>query len=106
MLTAATERWAAAMVGSMGVNLLELRTGAPIMAIGGFSGGDPSPTPAQFRQYVAAGAIRYFILDEDMEEGPHHDTESVGSEIRTWVRTHFVPITVGGVTVYDLTARL
>ena len=31
------------------------------MAIGGFNGSDPSPTLAQFQQYVADGKIHYFI---------------------------------------------
>ena len=31
------------------------------MAIGGFTGSDPSPTLAQFQQYVADGDISYFI---------------------------------------------
>ena len=31
------------------------------MAIGGFNGSDPSPTLAQFKAYVAAGRIHYFI---------------------------------------------
>ena len=42
-------RWAAASVGSFTVSSLELKTGASIMAIGGFTGGDDSPTPAQFQ---------------------------------------------------------
>ena len=33
----------------------------PVMAIGGFNGSDPSPTLAQFQQYVADGKIHYFI---------------------------------------------
>ena len=31
------------------------------MAIGGFNGSDPSPTLAQFKAWVAAGKIHYFI---------------------------------------------
>ena len=33
----------------------------PVMAIGGFNGSDPSPTLAQFQQYVADGKVHYFI---------------------------------------------
>ena len=46
-------RWAAATIGSMGASSLELKSGASIMAIGGFTGGDNSPTLAQFQDYVA-----------------------------------------------------
>ena len=31
------------------------------MAIGGFNGTDPTPTLAQFEQYVAQGRIHYFM---------------------------------------------
>ena len=31
------------------------------MAVGGFNGSDPSPTLAQFKQYVTDGRIHYFI---------------------------------------------
>ena len=31
------------------------------MAIGGFNGSDPSPTLAEFQQYVADGDIHWFI---------------------------------------------
>ena len=34
------------------------------MAIGGFNGSDPSPTLAQFKQYVADGEIHYFIAGQ------------------------------------------
>ena len=36
-------------------------TGDPVMAIGGFNGSDPSPTLAQFKEYVAQGKIHYFV---------------------------------------------
>ena len=53
--------WAAAAVGSQDASGYQLATGEPVMAIGGFTGSDPSPTLAQFQQYVADGKIHYFI---------------------------------------------
>lgn len=41
------------------------------------------------------------------EKRPHHlrgDRGSSGSEITSWVESHFTSTTVGGVTVYDLTS--
>jgi 4-amino-4-deoxy-L-arabinose transferase-like glycosyltransferase len=93
-------RWAAASVGSMGVSGLELKTGASIMAIGGFTGSDNSPTLAQFKQYVSDGQVRYFIASEG--RGPHGDASGSGAEITQWVQQNFTPIDVGGTTVYDL----
>jgi 4-amino-4-deoxy-L-arabinose transferase-like glycosyltransferase len=93
-------RWAAAAVGSFQVSDLELKTGTSLMAIGGFSGGDPSPTLAQFQQYVADGQVRYFIASD--RDGPGGHREGAAKDITTWVEQHFTKMDVGGTTVYDL----
>ncbi|WP_062988105.1 ArnT family glycosyltransferase [Nocardia anaemiae] len=95
-------RWAAAAVGSMSVSGLELSTGASIMAIGGFTGSDNSPTLAQFQQYVANGDIAYFIAGGGMGGGPGGGSNSSASEITAWVKAHYTASTIGGTTVYDL----
>lgn len=95
-------RWAAAAIGSFQVSDLELKTGASLMAIGGFSGGDPSPTLAQFQQYVADGQVRYFIAGNDKEGGPMGHRTGVAKDIQTWVEQHFAKMDIGGTTVYDL----
>lgn len=104
LIAGADNRWAAASVGSMMVSDLELKTGESLMAIGGFTGGDNSPTLAQFQQYVANGDVRYFL---DRSEGgrgggPHHDENSSGTEITNWVKQNFTKTEVGGTAVYDL----
>lgn len=100
LLEGVDNRWAAAGIGSMGVSGLELKTGASIMAIGGFSGGDNSPTLAQFQSYVADHQVRYFIASD--RGGPHHGDTGSAQEITQWVKQNFTPIDVGGTTVYDL----
>jgi 4-amino-4-deoxy-L-arabinose transferase-like glycosyltransferase len=95
-------RWAAAAVGSFQVSDLELKTGTSLMAIGGFSGGDPSPTLAQFQQDVADGQVRYFIAGNDKEGGPMGHRTGVANDITTWVEQHFTKMDVGGTAVYDL----
>jgi 4-amino-4-deoxy-L-arabinose transferase-like glycosyltransferase len=95
-------RWAAAAVGSFQVSDLELKTGASLMAIGGFSGGDPSPTLAQFQQYVADGQVRYFIAGNGHDSGPMGHRTGAASDITTWVEQHFTKTDVGGTAVYDL----
>jgi hypothetical protein len=55
-------RWAAATDGSQNAASLELATdGAPVMAIGGFSGQGGNLTLSQFKAYVKAGDIHYYI---------------------------------------------
>jgi 4-amino-4-deoxy-L-arabinose transferase-like glycosyltransferase len=99
-------RWAAAGIGSMEVSDLELKTGASLMAIGGFTGGDPSPTFAQFQQYVADGQVRYFIASDrggpGGSGGPGGDRDGVAKDITAWVEQNFTKRDVGGTAVYDL----
>ena len=94
-------RWAAATIGSMGASGLELKTGASIMAIGGFTGSDDSPTLEQFKGYVAEHEVRYFIAGEPF--GPPGRRESgAASDITAWVKKNYAPVKVGDATVYDL----
>ena len=54
-------RWTAAAIGANNAAGYQLASGQAIMAIGGFNGTDPTPTLAQFEQYVRTGEIHYFI---------------------------------------------
>lgn len=92
-------RWAAATVGSMSAGDLELATGASVMAIGGFTGGDNAPTLEQFQAYVSDGQVRYFIAGD--RGGPGGGSGS-STEITTWVEQNFDPMSIGGATAYDL----
>ncbi len=98
----ADNRWAAASVGSFTAGSLELATGASVMAIGGFTGSDDSPTLAQFQAYVADNEVRYFIPGD--RGGPPGGNSGTASDITAWVQQNFTPIDVGGATVYDLSA--
>ena len=97
--------WAAAAVGSNNAAGYQLASGAPIMAIGGFNGTDPSPTLEEFQRYVADGRIHYFIRGK-MTIG-HWGQSTTGSresaDIAEWVETHYTPQTIDRVLVYDLT---
>jgi hypothetical protein len=77
------------------------------MAIGGFNGTDPTPTLAQFEQYVAQGKVHYFIVGGGGfgGGGPGNGTSSDSSQITSWVESHYTSQTVGGTTIYDLTAK-
>ncbi|WP_235732577.1 ArnT family glycosyltransferase [Mycolicibacterium septicum] len=108
LIAGADGRWAAASVGSMMVSDLELKTGESLMAIGGFTGSDNSPTLAQFQQYVADGQVRYFL---DRQEGgrggppgPSREEHGSAAQITDWVKANFTKTMVGDVPVYDLSA--
>jgi 4-amino-4-deoxy-L-arabinose transferase-like glycosyltransferase len=104
LVRGADNRWAAATVGSMLAGELELKTGASVMAIGGFTGSDNSPTLAQFQTYVVDHQIRYFIPSD--RGGPPHRESAGAADIAAWVQQNFTPIDVGGTTVYDLSAPI
>ncbi len=94
----------AAAIGSNSAAGYQLATQQPVMAIGGFNGSDPSPTLAQFEQWVAEGRIHYFIAQGSGGFGGGISAGgSTSSQISTWVEDTFTAKTVDGVTVYDLT---
>ncbi len=102
---ASSYTWVAAAIGSNSAAGYQLATQQPVMAIGGFNGSDPSPTLAQFKQWVAEGRIHYFIGQGGggFGGGGINAGGSTSSQIGTWVKDTFTAETVDGVTVYDLT---
>ena len=93
--------WVAASVGAQNAASYQLASGHPVMAIGGFNGSDPSPTLAQFQQYVAEGWIHYFL--GGALGGRQNGGSEAAREIAAWVAENFTATTVGGTAVYDLT---
>jgi 4-amino-4-deoxy-L-arabinose transferase-like glycosyltransferase len=99
-------RWVAATEGSMTAASYELASGGePVMAIGGFNGNGGDLSLAQFIRYVRAGGIHYFIASAGGGGGgPGGLGASTSSSIESWVASHYRSTTIGGVTVYDLSA--
>ncbi|GAA2055668.1 glycosyltransferase family 39 protein [Williamsia deligens] len=106
-LTALLERdadrytWMAAAIGSNSASGYQLATQQPVMPIGGFNGSDPSPTLAQFQQYVREGKIHWFIAGGGFGGGMN--ARGTASDITAWVEKTYTARTVGSVTLYDLT---
>lgn len=103
--------WVAATVGANSAAGYQLGSGEAVMALGGFNGSDPAPSLAQFQQYVADGQIHYFIPGGGMGgpggpggPGGQQGGSSVSSEITSWVEANYDSVTIGGVTMYDLTS--
>ena len=98
-------RWVAATISANQAAGYQLASEEPVMAIGGFNGTDPSPTLAEFQQYVENGDIHYFIAGNG-GAGPGGGANGTASAITTWVAEHFDTVTVDGTTLYDLTSPL
>ena len=54
--------WIVAVSGSTTAAPLILSSGAPVMAMGGFTGAEPAPTLARFEQLAGEGRIRYVLV--------------------------------------------
>ncbi|GAA1456483.1 ArnT family glycosyltransferase [Williamsia maris] len=95
---AQNHRWAAAAVSALSASGYQLALERPVMPVGGFSGGDPSPTLAQFQRYVAQGDIGWFIGGGGfMMRG-----NGTAAQIAAWVEKNYRAQTIDGVTVYNL----
>jgi 4-amino-4-deoxy-L-arabinose transferase-like glycosyltransferase len=95
--------WIVAMTSAMQAGSLELSTGDPVMAMGGFSGTDPAPSLAQIQAYVASGQLRYVLVDGNGGGGPGGNS-STASDVSAWVTSVGKVVDYGGSsgTLYDL----
>jgi 4-amino-4-deoxy-L-arabinose transferase-like glycosyltransferase len=89
--------WIVAVSGANEAGSIELATGLPVMAMGGFNGGDPAPTVEQLAAYVANGQLRYVLL------GGQGGGGASSSDVSDWVIANGTAVTgVGNGTLYDL----
>src|SRR6202011_1430105 len=64
-----------------------IASGQPVITIGGFNGGDPAPTLAQFEKLVAEGKVRYVLIG-DSGGGGGGGPGGGNSAISQWVTQH------------------
>ena len=66
------ETYLAATLNAQTAAPIILATGEPVMALGGFTGGDPILTVDELAEYVADGTVRYFLLSPqgNRQNGP------------------------------------
>jgi 4-amino-4-deoxy-L-arabinose transferase-like glycosyltransferase len=75
-----TATWLVATGSAQSAASLELATGRPVLAMGGFSGSDPAMTVAKLQHLVRSGQLRYVLLTD----GPGGSSQSVTS----WVKAN------------------
>lgn len=113
LLVRTTTKWSAIISGASSAADLELATGTNVIDLGGWSGSDPFPTLAQFKEMVAKGEVTYYIAGGGMGGGMGGGTGAGGGatsgsgtsgseSIATWVAANFTATTVGNSTVYKL----
>jgi 4-amino-4-deoxy-L-arabinose transferase-like glycosyltransferase len=102
---ASNYRWAAATTSDNYASSLELATGEPVMALGGYNGTDDAITLAAFKKLIADGKVHYYVADRQGFIGSTAANTSTAYAIQQWVTTTFTAKIIGGTTVYDLNAK-
>jgi 4-amino-4-deoxy-L-arabinose transferase-like glycosyltransferase len=97
--------WLVAVSGANEAAAIQLATGLPVMAMGGFTGSDPTPSLTEFQGYVAAGEVRFVIVGgRGGPGGPGGPGGSAGStEVSAWVQATCAAVEVAGASsaLYD-----
>ena len=101
--------WLAAVNSANESAPIQLSSGQPVMAIGGFNGSDSTLTLSQFKQLVKQGKVRYYVVNsrQGKSSGPSGMSgPGSNSDILTWVKSAGSKVDYGGTqyTVYDLAA--
>ncbi|MBF6173857.1 glycosyltransferase family 39 protein [Nocardia blacklockiae] len=120
MLRATTTKWSAAIDRSSPAAELELASRTAVIAIGGFTSADPTPTLPRFQALVRDHQLTYYLAPEvrlpdswrtapadsgspqgDSGQGWWHPVGD--TEIYDWVSQHYTGEHLDGMVVYDLT---
>jgi 4-amino-4-deoxy-L-arabinose transferase-like glycosyltransferase len=98
--------WIVAVSGASDAAELELATGKPVMAMGGWSGSDNALTLDELKADVAGGSLRYVIVGGQV--GGFGGFNSQSSEVTAWITSHGTLVSVPGssASVYDLSNSL
>jgi hypothetical protein len=90
--------WGAAVIGRRAADL-QLASGVPVWALGGFAGRDPHPTLDEFRAAVAASRVHYLVL---AARGSAHGSPT--EQIAYWAVGAYPSTEVGHWILVDLTS--
>lgn len=94
--------WIVAVNSAGNAASIELATGKPVMAMGGFLGSDPAPTLDQLKALVHSGKLRYVLIMGGGLGGPGGRNSNAQS-MSNWVTQHGEQVTeVGNGSLYDL----
>jgi 4-amino-4-deoxy-L-arabinose transferase-like glycosyltransferase len=94
-------RWIVAARSAMQAGSIELATGQPVMAMGGFSGSDPAPTLDQLRAYVASGELRFVLVGGGGPAGGFAGPGGASTDIESWVTSTCSPVSSVSTMLYD-----
>ena len=103
-----TATWIVAVSGAQEAAQLELQTGLPVMAMGGWSGSDNALTLDQLKADIADGSLRYVIVAGQGGGPGGQRTQGGSSDVSAWIAANGTAVSVPGssVTLYDLSNTL
>jgi 4-amino-4-deoxy-L-arabinose transferase-like glycosyltransferase len=79
-------KYLVAVVSSNEADAIILATNQPVMALGGFSGGDPILTATQLATLVKSGAVKFFLISGSGGGGSPGGSSQ--SALITWIEQH------------------
>ena len=93
-------RWIVAVSGANGAGQIELETGTPVMAMGGFTGSDDTPTLDELKAYIASGDLRFVVVGGG---GGGGGPFAGSSTVTDWVTSSCTAVDIGSgsTSVYD-----
>jgi 4-amino-4-deoxy-L-arabinose transferase-like glycosyltransferase len=94
-------RWIVAASSSNEAAPIELATGEPVMAMGGFTGADPAPTLDQLKAYIASGQLR-FVIATSIGGGAFGQGFGAATGISGWVRSNCSPVDLTSTQAHNL----
>jgi 4-amino-4-deoxy-L-arabinose transferase-like glycosyltransferase len=86
--------WIVAVNGSQEAGSIELATRLPVMAMGGFTGSDPTPTLDQLKSYIASGQLRFVMAG--FGGGGFGGPGGGNSDLSSWVTRTCSAVNYGG----------
>ena len=97
--------WLVAVASANESAAIQLTSGQPVMAVGGFNGSDTPLTLEQFKQLVRDGKVNYYAIGSHGRGGG--GPGGGNNEITTWVKQTGTVVNYGGsdVTLYELSAE-
>lgn len=100
---ASTYRWAAATPGALNSANYQLAAELPVLPVGGFNGGTPFPSVAQFQSMVASGQVRYYVSRSDAKDIAAE--AGFADHVTAWVRENYKSQRFGDADLFDLSQR-
>ena len=96
--------WLVAVASANESAAIQLTSGQPVMAVGGFNGSDTPLTLEQFKQLVKEGKVNYYAVSS---HGHGRGPGGGNNEITAWVKQTGTVVNYGGsdVTLYELSAE-